>query len=321
MANLDIYHHWLGIPPDQQPPTLYRLLGLVEFESDVNVIRSAAERQSMHVRRLARGDFVSAGQELLNEIARAKLQLIDDVKRAAYDRTLVRTGAVKPHPENPQTEHAGPQQVRAQQEKVQKRITASFRGSNINATVLSSDLQSSNTQGPWVLGYRPECDARIDHDTVSGMHCKVSHERSGCSIIDLKSTNGTFVNGVRVSRAALVPSDLLVLGGDHRVILPANWFGSVPSSPVVAFLGRHDGNEFVVDSPGVSPFHARLILNGDSLIVDDLQSVNGTTLHRKGQVPVRISRSLVGRSDVIQFYDVEVEATAIIDSLRRWAKR
>ena len=39
MPNFDPYHKWLGIPPKDQPPNHYRLLGLSLFESDPEVIR------------------------------------------------------------------------------------------------------------------------------------------------------------------------------------------------------------------------------------------------------------------------------------------
>ena len=38
----DPYHKWLGIPPEQQPASHYRLLGIAEFESDADVIDTAA---------------------------------------------------------------------------------------------------------------------------------------------------------------------------------------------------------------------------------------------------------------------------------------
>ncbi|MCH8046291.1 MAG: hypothetical protein IID44_21495, partial [Planctomycetes bacterium] len=41
----DPYHSWLGIPPRHQPPNHYRLLGVQAFESDVEVIANAADRQ------------------------------------------------------------------------------------------------------------------------------------------------------------------------------------------------------------------------------------------------------------------------------------
>ena len=41
----DPYHKWLGIPPEDQPPHHYRLLGVPLYEDDAAVIESAADRQ------------------------------------------------------------------------------------------------------------------------------------------------------------------------------------------------------------------------------------------------------------------------------------
>ena len=39
------YHKWLGIPPAEQPPHHYRLLGLALFEHDGDVIGIAADQR------------------------------------------------------------------------------------------------------------------------------------------------------------------------------------------------------------------------------------------------------------------------------------
>ena len=49
------YHVWLGIPPQEQPPNHYRLLGIAVFESDMDVIDHAADRQMAHVRTFQSG--------------------------------------------------------------------------------------------------------------------------------------------------------------------------------------------------------------------------------------------------------------------------
>ena len=46
-AAFDPYYTWLGIPPAQQPPDLYRLLGLQLFEPNRQVIENAADRQML----------------------------------------------------------------------------------------------------------------------------------------------------------------------------------------------------------------------------------------------------------------------------------
>ncbi len=84
----DPYHRWLSIPPAEQPPNHYRLLGLGLFEDDADVISSAADRQMAHVQTYKTGPHSAESQRLLNEIAAAKLCLLKPAKRAAYDADL-----------------------------------------------------------------------------------------------------------------------------------------------------------------------------------------------------------------------------------------
>jgi pSer/pThr/pTyr-binding forkhead associated (FHA) protein len=46
------------------------------------------------------------------------------------------------------------------------------------------------------------CDFKVEHPSTSGVHCAlVFHEERGCFfIVDLNSTNGVYVNGVRIER-------------------------------------------------------------------------------------------------------------------------
>jgi len=57
MSAFDPYHKWLGIPLAEQPPNHYRLLGVAVFESDGDVIESAADRQMAYVRQCATGPY------------------------------------------------------------------------------------------------------------------------------------------------------------------------------------------------------------------------------------------------------------------------
>lgn len=85
---IDYYHQWLGIPPEEQPPNLYRLLGLTTFESDANVIEASADRQMAHIRTFQTGRHSAESQKLLNELARAKLCLMHPERRKLYNRKL-----------------------------------------------------------------------------------------------------------------------------------------------------------------------------------------------------------------------------------------
>jgi len=84
----DPYHKWLGIAPKDQPPNHYRLLGIDLFESDPDVIDTAANKQMAHLQSCATGPHTAASQKLLNEIAAARLCLLDPKKKAGYDAML-----------------------------------------------------------------------------------------------------------------------------------------------------------------------------------------------------------------------------------------
>ncbi len=84
----DPYHKWLGIPPKDQPPNYYRLLAIDLFESDPEVIDAAANRQMAYVQQRATGEHTAESQKLLNELASARLCLLDKKKKSAYDLQL-----------------------------------------------------------------------------------------------------------------------------------------------------------------------------------------------------------------------------------------
>jgi predicted component of type VI protein secretion system len=62
-----------------------------------------------------------------------------------------------------------------------------------------------------VVGRKEECDLRLDHKSVSKMHCILVKTDGLLLLRDLGSTNGTRVNGTRVRRAALLPNDQLTI--------------------------------------------------------------------------------------------------------------
>ena len=88
MKKIDPYHRWLGIPPHEQPPTLYRLLGVSDFESDRKVITEASYRQIGHVKQYASGPNRDAANKILNELAQTQIVLLDPRKKAAYDISI-----------------------------------------------------------------------------------------------------------------------------------------------------------------------------------------------------------------------------------------
>jgi hypothetical protein len=88
MAEFDPYRIWLGIPPHEQPPNYYRLLGLTLFESDRDAIANAADRQMAHLRTFQGGKNSAVSQKILNEVAAARICLLDPKKREQYNAVL-----------------------------------------------------------------------------------------------------------------------------------------------------------------------------------------------------------------------------------------
>lgn len=84
----DAYHKWLGIRPEEQPPNLYRLLGVGLFEDDPDTITNAADQRMAHVRSFQAGKHSDLSQKILNEIAAARIRLLNAREKAAYDNAF-----------------------------------------------------------------------------------------------------------------------------------------------------------------------------------------------------------------------------------------
>lgn len=87
---IDVYKEWLGIPPGPRPPDHYQLLRTVQFEDDLDKIRSNYRKLNAHVRKYATGQYQLESQELLNELAKAMLCLTDEQRKREYDKSLGR---------------------------------------------------------------------------------------------------------------------------------------------------------------------------------------------------------------------------------------
>jgi pSer/pThr/pTyr-binding forkhead associated (FHA) protein len=59
------------------------------------------------------------------------------------------------------------------------------------------------------FGRSPNNEFRIEHSTVSAHHCQVVLAESGVVVRDCDSTNGTYVDGQRVTTAQLSAGQIL----------------------------------------------------------------------------------------------------------------
>ena len=84
-------------------------------------------------------------------------------------------------------------------------------------TCQGKTLKRINVDKPrLLLGRNALCDIDIVHEWISRQHAVLIRNKKSTVIVDLKSRNGTYVNGKRVKQHVLINSDVISLG-DHRL--------------------------------------------------------------------------------------------------------
>ncbi|PYV37821.1 MAG: hypothetical protein DMG09_13725 [Acidobacteria bacterium] len=147
------------------------------------------------------------------------------------------------------------------------------------------------------LGRKPDNHVIYSENVVSGYHAEIRRRGDEYSLVDLESTNGTFVNGKRVEKALLGDGDRIELGEDGPVfefrtdqgkkgarIIPIsgaweNGRGPIPLQRGTRTLGRGSNNDIVVGREHesvVSTDHAEIRVHSGRCELEDLNSRNGT---------------------------------------------
>ncbi len=159
----------------------------------------------------------------------------------------------------------------------------------------------------WVVGSSPDCEIVVDQPTVSGHHCRLTRSAAGYQVEDLGSTNGTFVNGVRIAApTAVTRSDAVMLGA--LTALPWDRVGNGGAERVIR-IGREPDNDVVLDYPAVSGHHARVIVVGGLATIEDLGSTNGTSVGVPGRA---VARAALAGSDTVYFGSFAVPASRLL---------
>ena len=74
------------------------------------------------------------------------------------------------------------------------------------------DLGKLKKQPSILIGRSSSCDMCMAHPNVSKHHAMITRDQNGISIRDLGSSNGTFVNGVRITQVGLRDGDEIQIG-------------------------------------------------------------------------------------------------------------
>ena len=163
----------------------------------------------------------------------------------------------------------------------------------------------------------------LDANDVSGYHAEIHCDADGVYLVDLGSTNGTFVNGKRITSRqklaawdrvafATVQAELIDTAG-RRPTQVVDYMGQAGASASGGswrlvgqrgtfetsgrhVIGRDAGCDFTVSTNSVSRRHARLELRAGRLMVTDLGSANGTFVN--GQ---RVRERVLRVGDEVRF--------------------
>jgi ABC-type multidrug transport system ATPase subunit/pSer/pThr/pTyr-binding forkhead associated (FHA) protein len=126
------------------------------------------------------------------------------------------------------------------------------------------------------------CQLVLEHPSVSAVHAELSFNE-GRGLLTDRSSNGTFVNGLRIVSGELHDGDYITFGryaGKSLIfksgLEPQLKIEKVGLDKDCITIGRDPSNDVVIDHPVVSKKHAEIIKQNGKVILVDLGSTNGT---------------------------------------------
>jgi pSer/pThr/pTyr-binding forkhead associated (FHA) protein len=179
--------------------------------------------------------------------------------------------------------------------------------------------------GRIVAGRAPECEIELDDERCSRQHCEFVQRDDDIVVQDLGSSNGTFVNGTKLSaEQVLIDGDNVRIGAIKAKFFEADadfalhfetgeHAGTVlPLADQRVTLGRRPKNHLSFDDIKVSGVHVEIVNEGDHHVLRDLGSTNGTILDGRKIDEVALSagdRIRLGESDFV-YVDLRSGASA-----------
>ena len=162
-----------------------------------------------------------------------------------------------------------------------------------------------------IVGKGPEVEGKVvlDNQRVSRNHLQLVYNKEGSlHVSDLNSTNGTFLNGIKLEAGedrVLKPKDKLQLAGVNGILIVVakakdNSVSNTQTDIIEKLkkkrritIGRNSDCDIILDSETVSRSHARVESIGNGIYtLKDLGSRNGTFINgRKAKGIVEISLS------------------------------
>lgn len=162
----------------------------------------------------------------------------------------------------------------------------------------------------WLIGSAADCDIVVAQPKVSRRHCRLTETTDGYALEDLGSSNGTYVNGERITSVTHVSThDAITLGASVPMPWPAS---SAHAGARIVRIGRDADNDIVLDDPGVSGRHARLIISDSHTLIEDLGSANGTFVNSPDQSAARAIP--LTETDIVSFGSLTIPAKRLLSA-------
>jgi ABC-type multidrug transport system ATPase subunit/pSer/pThr/pTyr-binding forkhead associated (FHA) protein len=137
-----------------------------------------------------------------------------------------------------------------------------------------------------LVGAHPQADFALKDPRSSSYHAVVWGRQGIWRVVDLRSTNGTYVDGARIDRIATFgPSSRIRFASEEYAA--ADLTAACARAPLSTLYGRDPSDDIYLDAPVVSRHHALVRRIGESMLVVDLASANGVSL---GSPQSRIDR-------------------------------
>jgi ABC transport system ATP-binding/permease protein len=151
------------------------------------------------------------------------------------------------------------------------------------------------------------CALVLEHPSVSSEHAVFSPQE-GKVVLNDRSTNGTFVNGLPVKTADLHDGDYITFGrysGKSLIfrtgLEPELKIESIDLDKDRITIGRDASNDVAINHPTVSKQHAEIVKQDGKVFIADLGSTNGTFVNgikiKRHQLQ-ELDRIVVGPSEL-----------------------
>lgn len=148
--------------------------------------------------------------DTLRDLCSASFELLDETEQDLITPELVNRANERLH--NTLPGDADDSQAESTGEgRVEARLVASLNGKLLQ--------EQTMTRGHVLIGRDVMCNICVNHPTVSRYHALIVNSPRGIKVVDLGSTNGTYINGRKCRQYALKDNDKLSVGSSEILFL------------------------------------------------------------------------------------------------------